>query len=187
MQKQKTIPSACLYLETPQLILRSWKESDFEPFSRINADSRVMKFFPKILNRVESDQMVEKIRNHFNQHGFGFYAIEIKTTHQFIGFVGLAVPRFEAAFMPCVEIGWRLDAEFWNQGFATEAATGVLAYAFKELNLKEVVSFTSELNLASRRVMEKLGMTHNPADDFDHPSLLSEDRLRHHVLYRIQR
>lgn len=172
-------------LETRRLILRKWKVTDVEPFAKINADPRVMEFFPKTLNHLESNQFIEQIERHFRQFGFGLYATELKDNHQFIGYVGLAVPRFESPFMPCIEIGWRLNSEFWNKGYATEAATKILEFGFQNLKLNEIISFTSIANLASRRVMEKIGMTHNPNDDFDHPSLPTKSPLRRHVFYRI--
>jgi RimJ/RimL family protein N-acetyltransferase len=110
----------------------------------------------------------------------------LKSAREFIGFVGLAVPDFEAPFMPCVEILWRLAAPYWNLGLATEGARAVLDYAFSTVGLDEVLSFTVPANVRSRRVMEKLGLTHNPADDFDHPGLSSDHPLRRHVLYRIR-
>jgi RimJ/RimL family protein N-acetyltransferase len=124
---------------------------------------------------------------HFEQHSFGLWAVEIPNVTSFAGFIGLSVPRFEAHFTPCVEIGWRLAAEYWGRGYASEGARAVLTLGFETLGLDEVVSFTAPGNLRSRRVMEKIGMLHNPADDFDHPALPVGHRLRHHVLYRMAR
>ena len=131
--------------------------------------------------------MVARNRDHFARHGFGLWAVEVPGSAPFVGFVGLAVPRFEAHFAPCVEIGWRLAAEYWSRGYATEAASAVLAHAFGPLGLAEVVSFTAPANLRSRRVMERLGMTRSPADDFEHPGLSEGHPLRPHVLYRLSR
>jgi len=150
----------------------------------MNADPRVMEHFPACLTREESDKLVDWVDAHFDKHGFGPFAAELRATGEFIGFVGLSIPAFQAHFTPCVEIGWRLAAAHWNQGLATEGARAVLEYALDTLGLPEVVSFTVPSNLASRRVMEKIGMTHNPADDFDHPRLPEGHRLRRHVLYR---
>lgn len=171
-------------LETARLLLRPWRESDREPFRRMNADPRVMRFFAAPLSSVETDAMIDRIATHFDLHGFGFFAAELRATGEFTGMVGVSHVPFEAHFTPCVEIGWRLAAAHWNQGFATEGARRCLSFAFDELALREVVAFTVPANLPSRRVMEKLGMTHNPADDFFHPRLPEGHPLRTHVLYR---
>lgn len=144
-----------------------------------------MEFFPARLSRQESDALEDRIERHFDDHGFGLFAAELREDHTFIGFVGLAVPSFQAHFTPCVEIGWRLSADHWGCGLATEGARGVVRHAFSELKLNELVSFTVPANLRSRRVMEKLGMAHDPADDFDHPNLPEAHPLRRHVLYRL--
>ena len=172
-------------LQTPRLLLRSWQESDREPFQRINADPRVMEFFAAPLSPAESDRMIDRVQAHIAQHRFGFFAAELRATGGFIGFVGMAHVPFEAHFTPCVEIGWRLAAEHWNRGFATEGARRCLCYAFQELALPEVVAFTVPANLRSRRVMEKLGMSRTRADDFQHPRLPEGHPLRPHVLYRV--
>src|SRR5207244_1333977 len=125
------------------------------------------------------------IDRHFAEHGFGLWAVEIPAVAAFAGFVGLSVPRFDAHFMPSVEVGWRLAFSYWGFGYATEGARAALAFGFQSLGLSEIVSFTTAGNRRSRRVMERLGMTHDPRDDFDHPGLDSESPLRHHVLYRI--
>ena len=174
-------------LRTERLILRRPREADREPCARMNADPRVMEFFPAALSREESDALMDRIEAHRERHGFSWYAAELRETGKFIGFVGLAVPYFEAAFTPCVEIGWRLAAEYWGRGLATEGARAVVEYGFANLGLNEIVSFTTLGNVRSRRVMEKLGMTHDAADDFDHPSLLEGHPLRRHVLYRLRR
>lgn len=153
----------------------------------MNADPMVMEYFPAPLSRQESDRLADHIEAHFERHGFGLWAAELRTTGEFIGFIGLAVPGFEAAFMPCVEIGWRLDAAHWGKGLATEGAQAVVRHAFDVLQLDEIVSFTVPANVRSRRVMEKLGMTHDPRDDFDHPHLPLGHPMRRHVLYRLKR
>jgi RimJ/RimL family protein N-acetyltransferase len=173
-------------LETDRLLLRRWKMSDREPFAEMNADPRVMEFFPGVLSREESDELIDRIENHFENHGFGLFAIEVKADKTFVGFMGLHVTTFQAHFTPAVEIGWRIAASAWNQGFATEGSRAVVRFAFDHLRLDAIVSFTAPENVASRRVMEKLGMTHNPADDFDHPRLPEGHRLRRNVLYRLQ-
>ena len=146
-----------------------------------------MEFMAARLSRAESDLLIERIECHFRAHGFGLYAAELREEHRFIGFVGLAVPTFEAPFTPCVEIGWRLCAEYWGRGLATEGASAVVRHAFEVLGLDALVSFTVPANIRSRRVMEKIGMTHSPSDDFDHPSLGKGHPLRRHVLYRLRR
>lgn len=174
-------------IETPRLKLRQWQESDRAPFAAINADLRVMEHFPACLTRAESDAGVDRICAHFARHGFGLYAVELHHTGEFIGFIGLAVPDFEAHFMPAIEIGWRLAASSWGHGLATEGARAAVAYAFGTLGLRELVSFTVPGNARSRRVMEKIGMTHDERDDFDHPNLPEGHALRRHVLYRLRR
>lgn len=173
-------------IETPRLILREWREADKKHFARINADPKVMEFFPARLTRAQSDALVAKLEAHFRKHGFGMYATELRSSNAFIGFVGLNIPSFRAHFTPCVEIGWRLSPEVWGQGLATEGAMAVLDYVREVLRLDELVSFTVPSNVRSRRVMEKLGMLHDPADDFDHPQLPPGHRLRRHVLYRLR-
>ena len=172
-------------LDTNRLILRQWLASDREPFVRLNADPRVMEFFPTLLAPEESISMIDRIEAHFEVHGFGLYAAELRQDHTFIGFIGLNIPTFDAPFTPCVEIGWRLAAEYWGQGLATEGARAITEHGFQQLGLREVVAFTVPANLRSRRVMEKLGMKHDSADDFDHPQLPSDHPLRRHVLYRL--
>jgi len=173
-------------LQTESVILRRWRASDREPFRKINADPRVMEFLPSTLSAAASDLFIDRIEQHFAAHGFGLWAAETLEDQSFIGYIGLAVPRLQAAFTPCVEIGWRLAADYWGRGLATEGAREVVRYAFQELKLPSLVSFTVPANVRSRRVMEKLGMTHNPADDFDHPNLPQGHPLRRHVLYRLQ-
>jgi RimJ/RimL family protein N-acetyltransferase len=174
-------------IETDRLLLRRWRDPDRELFARINRDRRVMEFFPGPLSAEQSDALVDRIEAHFDQHGFGLWAAELRATSDFIGFIGLAIPRFEAAFTPCVEIGWRLDPAHWGRGLATEGAQAVVRHAFDVVGLDEIVSLTVPGNGRSRRVMEKLGMTHDPKEDFDHPILPSGHPLRRHVLYRLKR
>jgi RimJ/RimL family protein N-acetyltransferase len=174
-------------LRTERLLLREWRAGDREPFAQMNADPRVMEFFPAPLSRAESDALADRLEAHFAKHGFGLYAAELVEEGAFIGFIGLNVPLFEAHFTPCMEIGWRVAAEYWGRGLATEGAREVVHYSFGELGLDSLVSMTVPANQPSRRVMEKLGMTHDPADDFDHPNLPARHPLRRHVLYRLRR
>jgi RimJ/RimL family protein N-acetyltransferase len=179
-----TVP---LELGTERLRLRRWLPADLAPFAALNADPQVMEHFGAPLSRPESDRLAARIQAHFDRHGFGLWAVEIVDVSAFAGFIGLSVPGFEAHFTPCVEIGWRLAATHWGSGYATEGARAVLRFGFEALALDEIVSFTVAGNTASRRVMERIGMTHNPADDFDHPTLPDGHRLCRHVLYRIAR
>lgn len=172
-------------LTTARLVLRRWRATDREPFQAMNADRRVMEFFPAVLTPEESDAGIARVERHFDRHGFGLYAAELAATETFIGFIGLNIPAFEAPFMPAVEIGWRVAYDYWGLGLATEGAQAVVHHAFEELKLPSLVSFTTTANHRSRRVMEKIGMVHDPAGDFDHPHLPQNHPLRRHVLYRI--
>jgi ribosomal-protein-alanine N-acetyltransferase len=171
---------------TARLLLRRWRAEDRAPFAALNADPEVMRFFPAVLSPAESAALAEAIDAHFDVHGFGLWAVEVPGVAPFVGYVGLNVPTFAAPFTPCVEIGWRLAAAHWGRGYATEAARAVLGHAWT-LGLDEVVSFTTAANARSRAVMTRLGMRHEPADDFDHPRLPPGHPLRPHVLYRIGR
>src|SRR5262249_32174896 len=150
------------FLRTDRLLLRPWRDSDVESFAALNADPRVMEHFPALLSSAESAASAARIRAHLEEHGFGLWAVEVVGVTSFAGFVGLAVPRFEAAFTPCVEIGWRLAFAHWGQGYATEAARAAVAFGFERLGLAEIVSFTVPGNVRSRRVMERLGMARDP-------------------------
>ncbi len=172
-------------MRTARLLLRRWRASDRKPFAALNADPRVMEHFTAPLSRHESDALADRIEAHVARHGFGLWAVEIPSVARFAGFVGLSVPTFTAHFMPCVEIGWRLAADQWGRGYATEGARAALAFGFDTLGLAEIVSFTTAGNMPSRRVMERIGMRHDPADDFDHPALPIGHPHRRHVLYRI--
>ena len=172
-------------IETERLLLRNWEKRDREPFAQMNSDVRVMEFMPGCLSAVESNLFADRIESHFREHGYGLYAAELRTEHIFIGFVGLLVPKFQAHFTPCVEIGWRLAADYWGRGLATEGAQAIVQHAFEVLGLKSLVSLTVPANVRSRRVMEKIGMTRNPSDDFDHPNFPIGHPLRRHLLYRL--
>jgi RimJ/RimL family protein N-acetyltransferase len=143
-----------------------------------------MRYLPGPLSREQSDAMVDRIKAHFDKHEFGFWAVEVRGVTHFAGFIGLAIPRFEAPFTPCVEIGWRLASDQWGKGYATEGALAALRYGFERLQLDEIVSMTVPENIASRRVMEKIGLKHDPSGDFDHPMYPARPHLCRHVLYR---
>lgn len=172
-------------IRSDRLLLRQWHDEDRAPFAAMNADSCVMAHFPAPLSREQSDALVDRIELDFRRRGFGLWALEVQDTAEFIGFAGLSVASFSAHFTPAVEIGWRLALSAWGKGYATEAAGIALDYGFTSLALAEVVSFTATGNLRSRAVMRRIGMAHDPTDDFDHPSLPAEHVLRRHVLYRV--
>lgn len=174
-------------IRTDRLRLRSWRDEDFETYAALNADPRVMEFYPGLVSRDESRVRFDLWQARIATDGYGFWPVEVIGGAPFIGMVGLARPDFEAQFLPGVEIGWRLAAEHWGRGYATEAARAALAFGFDRLGLAEIVSFTTTANLRSRRVMEKLGMRHAPAEDFLHPSIPEGHPLRPHVLYRMRR
>lgn len=172
---------------TARLRLRPWLPSDRLPFQQMNADQRVMAYFPAILNAAESDALAERICQHQDKHGFGLWAIELRSSATFIGFTGLAIPQWTMPFTPCVEIAWRLAHAYWGQGYATEAANAALAFGFAQLQLAEILSLTAAVNLRSQALMQRLGMQHCPQDDFLHPALADTHTLAPHVLYRLSR
>jgi ribosomal-protein-alanine N-acetyltransferase len=151
----------------------------------MNADPEVMEHFPEPLTRRQSDELLEQIEAGFAESGFWLWALEVRASGEFIGFTGLAAPEFEAHFTPAVEVGWRLVRSAWGNGYATEAALAALAFGFEVVGLEEIVSFTTVANLRSRAVMERIGMSHDPADDFDHPGLPVGHPQRPHALYRV--
>ncbi|MFC0006336.1 GNAT family N-acetyltransferase [Micromonospora siamensis] len=171
---------------TERLVLRRWRPEDRAPFAAMNADPAVMEHFPATMTAAESDALVDRIEAGFDEHGFGLWALEIADTGRFIGFTGLSVPGFRAHFTPAVEVGWRLCRSSWGHGYASEAAARALRFAFDDAGLAEVVSFTSTTNLRSQAVMRRIGMTHDPADDFDHPRLAEGHPLRRHLLFRVR-
>ena len=172
---------------TERLLLRRWRPADREAFAALNADPVVMKHFPATLRREESDRVADRIAETFQDRGFGLWAVEVPGEAEFIGFVGLSVPRYHTRFTPCVEIGWRLAAAWWGRGYASEAALGALRQGFEKVGLAEIVSFTAVINTRSRRVMERIGMTYSPEEDFDHPMVAEGHPLCRHVLYRLTR
>lgn len=174
-------------LATERLVLRQWEDDDLIAFAELNADPEVMEHFPAPLTPELAADLIGRHRALLDAGKPGLFAVEVEETGDFIGFVGLAVPAFTAAFTPCVEIGWRLARTAWGRGYATEAGRAVLEHGFTTLGLDEIVSFTTRANLRSRAVMERLGMTRDPAEDFDHPALEPGDPLRTHVLYRLCR
>ena len=171
---------------TQRLLLRRWRESDREPFAAMNADPRVMEFFPATQSRPASDASIDSWQKELVDRGWSNWAVELPASGQFIGFIGLSVPQRLLPFSPCVEIGWRLAAEHWGQGFATEGARAALQVGFEWLGLQEIVSFTSVLNVRSQAVMQRIGMS-NAHRDFEHPGVPEGHPLRLHCLYRMTR
>ena len=174
-------------LSSARLHLRPWRDEDLPAFAALNADPEVMEYMAKCLAREESDALAARIRERLTQYGFGLWAIEVLGVSEFIGFTGLYVPSYEMHFTPCVEIAWRLARKYWGFGYATEAARLAMDYGFRTVGLREIVSFTFVGNIRSRKVMERLGMTRSPEDDFDHPLVAEGHPIRPHVLYRMNR
>jgi RimJ/RimL family protein N-acetyltransferase len=171
-------------IETPRLLLRAWRDSDRAPFHALNADPRVMEFFPFVLSRDQSDAMAERCQRLIAERGWGFWAVETRLEREFIGFIGLHAQPDALPFSPCVEIGWRLAHAHWGRGYASEGALAALRTGFDCLGLDEIVSFTALANQRSRAVMERIGML--GAGAFDHPALPAGHPLRRHCLYRIR-
>lgn len=180
-------PADGLTIETDRLVLRRWREEDREPFAALNADPEVMRYFVRPLTREESDRLVDRIEARFEADGIGQWAVERREDGRFLGFTGLAPASFEASFTPTIEVGWRFARSAWGHGYATEAGRAALHYGFQVRGLETILSWTSVLNLPSIAVMERLGMHHDPADDFDHPLVPEGHPLRRHALYRLDR
>lgn len=172
-------------IETPRLILRDWRDHDVEAWFAMNSDPRVMEFFPGTYDRGRAESSALQIRAALQRDGYGWRVVEIKGGAPFAGVVALTDVPFEAHFTPAREIGWRFARDAWGRGYATEAAFAALHHAFEDLGWDEVVAMTAARNARSQRLMERLGMTRDPADDFEHPRLAPGDPLRPHVLYRI--
>jgi len=171
-------------LHGPRVLLRSWRAEDLDSFAALNADPAVTEFLAGPRSREASAEMIARLQAGIDERGWGLWAVDVGG--RCIGFTGITYPRFESHFTPCVEVGWRLAREAWGHGYATEAARVALAFGFAVLNLAEIVAFTAVGNARSRRVMERIGMSHDPADDFDHPQLPGHP-LQRHVLYRLVR
>ncbi|WP_395173713.1 GNAT family N-acetyltransferase [Roseibium alexandrii] len=178
-----------ILLETERLICRSWQDADLEPFAQMCADPEVMRYFPGPLTYDQTTALIDKAKAKQEQDGFCFVPVETKETSEFLGFVGLSIPAYPKPlpFDPCVEIGWRLKRSAWGKGYASEAALAWLRFGFETIGLDEIVSFTSETNIPSQKVMARVGMSRDPADDFLHPMLSDTDVLALHVLYRLDR
>ena len=172
-------------IRTNRLVLRQWNQEDLEPFANLNADSRVMEYFLGLKTKEESDHSACLMSGHIEKYGWGFWAVSVAKTGEFIGLIGLEDVHFKTDFTPAIEIGWRLAFKHWGKGYATEGALASLRYGFETLKLDEIVSFTAVGNMRSRAVMERIGMYHDSKSDFDHPKLPEGHPLRKHVLYRI--
>lgn len=172
-------------VHTEEIVLRQWRDSDLGPYAAMNANPEVMRYFPAPLTRAETAASLQRVRRAIDERGWGLWAVDVEG--EFAGFTGLNVPTFSAPFMPCVEIGWRFRRKFWGRSLAYRAARAALSFGFESLTLAEIVSFTAATNLRSRRLMERLGLEHDTAGDFDHPSIPKGHTLRRHVLYRIGR
>ncbi len=174
-------------IESARLILRQWKESDITPFAKMNSNPKVMEYFPSLSSSEESNEMIRRFQKHIEEQGFGPWAAELKSSGEFIGFIGLVTVGPQFPFSPAIEIGWRLTPQYWGQGLAPEGAIEVLQHAFNPLALEEVVAMTAKLNLPSQRVMQKIGMSYQEKDDFDHPKIEVAHPLCRHVLYRVRK
>jgi len=174
-------------IETPRLILRDWRDADVDEWVRMNADPRVTEFFPHVYTRARSESSAATIREQLARNGYGWWVVEIRGSAPFAGVIALQAVPFQAPFTPANEIGWRFAFEHWGKGYATEGARAALGFAFEKLDWHEVLAFTAASNIRSQRVMRRLGMTRDPRDDFDHPKIEADHRLRRHVLYRIRK
>ena len=174
-------------LETERLILRGWRDEDLGPFAEMCADPKVMRYFPNIMTREKTQQLIEKARRKTREDGYCFGPIEIRETGEFLGFVGLNIPEYGSPlpFDPCVEIGWRLKQSAWGKGYASEAANEWLRFGFETIGLEEIVSFTIPANAPSQKVMTRIGMTRDVEGDFRHPALPEDHPIAQHVLYRL--
>lgn len=171
------------YIETERLILRSWRMTDRGVFAEINSNNKVMRYFPKPLSIDESNGFVDRINSEFEETGFGLYAVEIKETGEFIGYVGFHRFAFDVPFSPGWEIGWRISDKFWNKGYATEAAMACIKYAQEKKLCNRLYSFTAVPNIASENVMKRIGMSFEGL--FMHPALAEGHWLKEHKLYSL--
>ncbi len=174
-------------IETPRLILRNWRDGDFEPWAALNADPEVLRHFPSTHTRIESDAMAARNRDYIDEHGFGLWAVERREDGVFLGFTGLMTLRDSNPLAPGVEAGWRYARHAWGHGYATEAARAAMDDGFARLGLAQIVAFTATTNLPSQAVMARLGMTRRPDLDFNHPMLPPGDPLERHLVWSADR
>ncbi len=180
-------PGSVINIETPRMLLRGWRDEDVDAWAEMNEDPRVMEFFPSTTDRERSVSNAATMRAELERDGYGWFVAEVKGEIPFAGVIALQAVPYEAHFTPAREIGWRFIVDAWGRGYATEAAAAARDYAFENLKWEEIVAMTAEINVPSRRVMERIGMTHDADDDFDHPRLDAGHRLSRHVLYRARR
>jgi RimJ/RimL family protein N-acetyltransferase len=175
-------------LETERLILRPYSETDREDFAALNGDPQVGAWLAGILDRSQSDALMDRINTHIADNGFGLWGLALKDENRIVGFCGLTTVKVGALPVgPCIEMGWRLMPHLWGHGLASEGAHAALQWGFTHLKTEEVLAFTATTNLASQGVMRKIGMVADPARDFDHPSLSPDHPLRRHVVYAAHR
>lgn len=171
------------FFDSERLGFRKFNNSDIDSFLELNADPEVMRYFPSTLDRDQTQNLMNVINKHIDEHGFGFFAVDYLSDKKMIGFIGLKKVDFEADFIPAVEIGWRLNKKYWNKGLATEGAKRCLEFAFSDLGLKKIYSFTPLINQPSERVMQKIGM--KKINEFDHPKVETGHSLERHCLYHL--
>lgn len=174
-------------IETERLYLRNWIEEDIAPYYSLNQHPKVIEFLREPLTMQQVEDFIVAANQHQTKHGYTLWAVEPKNRPTCIGFIGLNYTTWEAPFTPAVEVGWRLDADWWGKGYATEGAKACLVYGFNTCGLQEIVSFTVSENNRSRRVMEKIGLIRDVNGDFAHPKLEPDHPLSKHVLYRIKK
>ena len=171
--------------KSERLGFRTWSNNDLEPMTSINSDAEVMQFFPKTQTQDDTANFIKRMQKSYAENGFCYFAVELLSTGEFIGFIGLSIQTFEADFTPITDIGWRLSKNTWGKGFATEGAKRCLTYAFDNLKLDKVLSTSPIINTPSINIMEKIGML--KVKEFEHPLLLNNEKLKKCVLYRIDR
>ena len=174
-------------LVTQRLLLRPWQDADRQPFADLSADPEVMRFLLPIDGRAATDVWIDRQMAHLAEHGFCFWAVAERDSGAFVGAIGLLHVSYQAHFTPAVEVGWRVARRFWGRGYAPEGATASLRFAFEVRGLEEIVANTAPANANSRRVMQKLNMIRDPADDYDHPRMPSGHPLQRQVLYRMRK
>lgn len=170
-------------IKTERLGLRNWLPSDELPFSEMCQDKAVMEHFPKLLTKEESKDLIDRLNVHFQTYGYTYFAVDILESSEFIGFTGLKNQDWESEFTPCVDIGWRLKKTAWGKGYATEAAKGCIDASFSVFKVKEVLSFTTDTNTPSEKVMQKIGM--KMIGTVQHPHILNDPRFKHCVVYKL--
>jgi len=169
--------------KSERLGFRNWRNEDLEEFAKLNSDIAVMEHFPKTLSKKEVEELIGKLKNHFSENGFTYYATEILETNEFIGMIGIAFQKYKTKFTPAIDIGWRLKRSAWGKGYATEGAKKCLEYAFNELEIKKIIAICTIKNNKSENVMKKLGMIKK--GEFNHPELVNHPEYEKHFCYEI--